>query len=161
MSSQKIARKVLDVDSNVVRFIFSDGTSRTVRISDLPEEIVHQAAMHGISQKLGDCYAAATTKADEAGVDAVEWAIAEFDSVLESIMAGDWNRRGGSGESLTTKALAEATGATLEEAIAAWNGADEAKRKAIRKHPAFKAIYLRMQQEAAQDKANRAGTLIL
>lgn len=162
MSNQtKIARKVVDLEQGTVKFVFADGTSRTVQVDDLPASITRQAALHGLSQKLGDCYASAKEAAIEARMEPVDWAKQEFDSVLEGIMAGEWNRKRQGGSGLTVQALAEATGSTVEEALAAWQAMDEEKQKQVRKHPAFKEAYLRLKQEALQQAAANAKPLTL
>jgi hypothetical protein len=162
MSNQtKIARKVVNLEQGTVNFIFADGTSKNVELDTLPEAIIRQAALHGLAQKLGDCYAAASDKAAEERMEPVDWAKQEFDAVLAAILQGEWNRKRQGGSGLTVQALAEATGATLEEAMAAWSGMDEERQKAVRKHPAFKEAYLRLKQEALQQAAANAKPLTL
>jgi hypothetical protein len=159
MSSQKIATTRVDIEGQKVVWTFSDNTTRTVRYEDLPEDMKVQAALHGLKQKCTDCYAGAAGEDDP-----VAWAIDQHDGVVAAIMDGDWNRSGSVG-GLVYEAIAAAMSQPVEVVLAAFNAmskeAREAKLKEIRKHPAFKAEYTRMQAERAAKKAAEAKPLEL
>lgn len=157
MSSQKIASTQVDIEGRKVIWTFADGTQRRVSYDDLPEEMKVQAALHGLKQKATDCYAAA--KGED---DPVAWAIEQHEATVAAILEGDWNRSGSLG-GLVYEAIAAAMSQPVETVIAAMQAmskeAREAKLKEIRKHPAFKAEYTRMQAERAAKKAEGAKPL--
>jgi hypothetical protein len=51
--------------------------------------MIHCATLHGLSQKIGDKYASASTKCGPEQTP-VEWAINEADTMIRNIMAGLW-----------------------------------------------------------------------
>src|SRR5215831_18136996 len=69
---EKVAKKDYDVGTGDLSVLFGDGTKREVNLGEIPQHVVTQLAMHGLSQKLGDSYA--SVKGD------VQKAIALFDA---------------------------------------------------------------------------------
>jgi hypothetical protein len=65
-----------------------------VQLADLPAKIVHLLALHGLSQKVGDSYAAALK---EGGKDPVAWSVQQVNDVLKGLKEGIFNagRSGG------------------------------------------------------------------
>lgn len=107
--------------------------------------MVNQAALHGLSQKLGDSYASAQGD--------VNWAFAECSTVRDSILNGDWNRKGqGDGGDLV-EALVQVTGkdpAEVAELVAAMD--KETKDKA-KKVPQVAAAIAKIKAERLAKKA--------
>lgn len=104
------AHKVVDMVGRAVRWYFANGASATVRLDDFKEELQLAFALHGISQKLGDAYASATT---------VQEAREAFDGLYGQVMNGEWEKkREGGGkekeEPLLVEALARIYQSTVE-----------------------------------------------
>jgi hypothetical protein len=156
MSKQKIARVTVDQEAGTVTWNFANDERRRIRWEDLSPEMQKAAGLHGLTQKGSDCYASAASKYHEDGFsNPVDWAINEQDAVLDSIRNGEWNRSGSLG-GLVYEAIAAAMKQPLETVLAAFDAmskdAREEKLKQIRKHPAFKAEYTKMQAERAAKK---------
>lgn len=96
-----------------VAFTFPDGHVETIRLSELPREMVERLAVHGLSQKGGDSYASAGNE-DNPLAAAKEWLAA----TLKDLRAGAWRvtTAGGFRATMLAKALARVTGRTVEEA---------------------------------------------
>lgn len=62
--------KVVNVDLQTVTFSFVNG-AKEYRLEQLPADIILRLALHGLSQKLGDAYAALEREEHEAAADAV------------------------------------------------------------------------------------------
>ena len=154
MAKAKIATVRIDTEGRRVVWTFSDGTTREVRLDDLPADVVNFAALDRIKAKATDCYAASAEHADP-----VDWSIEQHDSTVKAMREGDWNR-GGSVAGLVYEAIAEAMGQPLETILGVFNEMPkekrEAKLKQIRKHPKFKEVYARMQAERQAKKAKDA-----
>ena len=88
---EKVAKKDYDTETGILSVIFKTGEKRDVELGKLPESIVTQLAMHGLSQKLGDSYA--SVKGD------VAKAIVLFDGVLKQLQEGEWAKARGDGDS--------------------------------------------------------------
>lgn len=143
-----IAKKV--IDGNTLTFRWADDSETVINPSDFHEDIIAHAVLHGLSQKLGDSYSGA-------GGD-VDVAKAMFQETLDALNEGDWNRKGGgfSTGGIWVEAMAKASGNTIEEALAAWNDADDATKASIRKHPEVKAAKAQIDLERATAKAKSA-----
>jgi len=133
-----------------VRFSFTGGGTYEIQVDQLTEEMKSAALIHGLLQKLGDAYANAKGDAK----------IAEglFLPVYESIVAGEWNRkgeRGASGLLILIEALARITGkdeGLIGDKVKAM-GKDEIA--ALKKRPdvqkAIKEIELERAEKALED----------
>jgi hypothetical protein len=145
--------KEIDLDKKSIDFTFSDGSTRTLDVDALPEEIKTRLMLHGASQKGGDSFAGAKGDTKEA--------LASLDKVIETLVSGSWTASRGDGETKprTTElaqALAQLKGVTLEVAQAAVEAADEDKRKAWRGHPKIKAVIASLRAAKAEAKAARS-----
>jgi hypothetical protein len=159
-TDKAIAVKTVDHENMEVRWTFSDGTTRTVRAADFPTAIREQHELHGIAQRYGDVYSGAATKYTDEGYESpVEYAIAVHDELVAASIAGDWTRRGGAGDNMTTRALAAVLKVKVEEAAETWNGWTEAKRKAVRTHPEFKLALTNVRRERELRKAAAAPSI--
>ncbi len=149
-------KKSVDVENQSVTFTFGDGGEAVARLADFSDEIVTQLALHGLSQKGGDSYAGAKSACAENDIDPEEWSKAQVEGVIRQLTDGEWTvrREGGGGGGVTdlARALAEATGSDLTDAVAKVNDADKDTKAALRKHPAIAAILARLRQERAAKK---------
>lgn len=145
----KIAVK--EVSDQGVKFAFTDGVIVEQILSDLPDSIVRQLALHGLSQKGGDSYS---------GADSVEEARGLLQKVLENLKNGNWSaaRAAGEGGKVTdlARALAEVTGKDLGEVVTKLDEMSKADKMARRKHPAVAAVIARLANERALKKAQEA-----
>ena len=148
-----IAKKV--VEANSITFEWADDTTTLVDLDAFTPELIARAAIHGLSQKLGDSYSGAAGN--------ILNAKAMFDDTLASLIAGDWNRAGGgfSTGGIWVEALAQAADATIEEALEKWNAMDDAERAAIRKLPAVKLAKAEIELARAKAKAEDAPAITL
>lgn len=99
-----------------VTFTAGDKTIVALALSDLSADMVTRLAVHGLAQKIGDSYAGAGEEKDP--LAAAEAWIAE---TVAQLKAGEWRVSavgGGPRASLLAKALARATGQSLEDSVA-------------------------------------------
>jgi len=117
-----IGKKLITNDT--LTFIWADESEPTTyRFEDFTKDMQTRAMQHGLSQKLGDAYSGATSIAE---------AKIRQEEVFKALMENDWNRKGGSSGGLIIEALAQAANVSFEDALEAWNGYDDDKRKMIR-----------------------------
>ncbi len=151
-------KKSIDVEAQRVSFVFGEGeAAETVvaSLSDLPQEIIVQLALHGLSQKGGDSYAGAKAATAELDIEPEAWAKGQVESVLEQLRAGNWAvRTGGGGAQVTdlARAIAEATGEAVESCVERVAESDKETKAALRKHPEIAPILARMRRERAEAK---------
>lgn len=146
MAKNQIAQKDTS-DINQVGFVFSDGETITVKLSDFPKDVIAHFAQHGLSQKCGDAYAGVSGD--------VGMAKANLNSIVESMKAGNWVSRAAGGPRLTllVMALAEVTSRTVEETAEKVEGLSKEEKAAYRSHPQVKAVLARLEAERATAKA--------
>lgn len=137
-----IAKKLIGDTS--ITFTWADETSETIELSLFSEAIINRTALHGFSQKLGDSYS---------GIQNIAEAKIAMHGVLASLVAGDWNRKGGSTGGIWVAALARATEETLERALEAWDKMTDTVKAATKKHPDLIRAKAEIELERAQAKA--------
>ena len=153
-------KKVIDLEAGTVTFSDdSDNVIEVVSYAELTPEMVIQAALHGVSQKVGDSYAGALKATEGLDTTPEAWSIQRVKDSAKQIRGNDWNlRTGGGGPAVTdlAYAIAEATGSTVDEVaakLAALEG-DEGKevKKGLRANPQVAAILARIKAERATKK---------
>jgi len=127
----KIAKKSKTDFGVLFQFADASNTVMNCPLEDLNEAMIRQLAIHGLSQKIGDSYASA---------DTVSEAIVSAKSVWENLKKGDFNARAQGTGGVVVEALARLKGIAVEDAMEAWNAADEEQQAAIRKNPRVKAM---------------------
>lgn len=115
-----------------------------IDISNLTEDIIHHATMHGLKQKIADSYAGLSTETE------VHQAIK---GVMETLLSGAWNSGRSTSGGIWVEALSRAAGVTLEEAAAKWNAIDEETQKGIKANAAVKQAKAEIELERAKKKA--------
>ena len=153
-----VATKTVDLEAKTVTITFADDTFISVALDDLSEEMRIRAALHGLSQRLGDSYAGAGQEPDP-----IAYAKDAATSVLEAIKNGNWAvRAGGAGGPRVTmlaEAIAAASGTDIESVVEMLSNidseTDEGKKQlaALRSHPAIKKELARIRAERAAEKA--------
>lgn len=132
-----------------IRLDFVNGETR---LFTMPPQLIADFAAHGMAQKYGDV---------TAGEEDVSKMVALVDDLDETIQSGSWSAvrepgAGISGASILARALAEATGQTME-VIRTFLKAKDAKTKlALRADPKIRPIVDRMEAEKAARAAERA-----
>jgi hypothetical protein len=151
-----IAKKTIVETS--VKFDWADESDTSYDLSLYSEEMIRNLALHGLKQKLGDSYS---------GAEKNGWSIAEckteVDTVSASMVAGDWNRKGGGFASggIWVEAAAKATGEEFGAVLEKWNAMDDATKASIKKHPDVKLAKATIELERAKAKAVDAPTLTI
>jgi hypothetical protein len=150
-----MTKKVVDVESQSVSIVFDDQTTSSLSLKDLTPAMVIRLALHGLSQKRGDSYAGAKDEADP--VAFAKAAVADVDA---NLIAGDWRATstgtGGSRISDFAKALAAATGQSIEDVVASLEDTPEEQQAVLKKHPKVVAHLARIKAEKAVERANKA-----
>lgn len=136
--AQKFLSKIMPSDvtgeAGVVKFVLGNGLKVEARISELPESMRLQLALHGLSQKVGDAAAGFSKAGDYSG------AFGAMQQVVDNLYAGQWSTRGqGGGISDLVQAIAELRGVELDAAQAAIDAMDEEQIKRVTSHPQVKA----------------------
>ena len=127
---------------------------RNGRILDmtLPENLLIQTAMHGLSQKLGD---------EIAGVADVEDCFIEMEGLISRLQAGEWTapkkKGSGAGASMLVAALIEVTGKSIDIVKDFLSGKTGAEKTALKNSEKVRPIILRLQEEKAKKKAEKDG----
>lgn len=143
-------------DATGLKFTFADKSSRTVALDKFPANIQKCLAWHGLSQKLGDSFAAVKGNV----TDALE----NFDALVEVLMSGTFVEKGegvGPAPTLIFEAIMRAHKAAGtapkngEEAIKAMLK-DKAIREGALKDPKIAAAYAAIRAERAQAQAKEA-----
>lgn len=134
--------KYVDIqgDHIYVRFDFRNGETRTFKV---PHSLIHQAAGHGISQKIGD---------ETAGLEDVGDMVIAVDKQIERLAKGEWRatREGGSslaGTSVLLRALMELSGKGRDEVKAFLETKTMAEKRALRNSKQVKPIVDRLEAE--------------
>ncbi len=134
----RVSKAKVEVNGQSLTFAFAHGITRTVNTGELPADITARAIVHGIEQKLRDCYA---------GAESPDQAVGYFDKVLDSLKMNQWNIKGeGKSEEDSIDKLVKAvtnaylamgkdaeTAASKGESIRDY---DKAKRAQVRSIPA-------------------------
>lgn len=143
------------VTGPVLSLAFANGKGLIVTMSELSDNILQQATMHGLKQKLVDAAAISRdpTNGKAATIDTKYDAIKE---VLDRLLSGEWNKRregGGATGGLLKRALIEMydgrkTPEQIDEYLA---GKDDKEKAALRKHPKVAEIIERIRAEDGKD----------
>lgn len=125
------AHKRVDLVLKRVSWFFANGAVRTAALEEFKESIQVAFALHGVSQKLGDCYASADT-----AFDAVE----AWDALNGQLLNGDWEkptREGGGANDggMLAQAVAKVLGCSVVDAAATLKAMEPKERKALELEP--------------------------
>ena len=155
-------KKHVDVDARAVTILFEDDRTVVINLDDLSDDMVRRAALHGLSQKLGDSYAGAKT-ATEDGADPVSWSFEQADDMATRIKAGEWAapRAAGTGTasapSILAEAVAMATGKDVADVIKVLADATKEQKTALRKNPAVAKAIAEVKAKREAAKAAKLG----
>lgn len=140
--------KFLVVEKKEDRLQFKLGNGLLVEINpaDLTGEIREAAMYHGLNQKVRDAAAGFSKETNFSG------AFGAMQQVVDNLLGGRWNAKGGNGTSDLAQAVANLKGIELSEAQELINGLDDWHFAELAKKPKVKA-------EIARIKAERAARL--
>jgi hypothetical protein len=136
--------------TGTITFTFSDDTSETFDVSQVPDAIRARLALHGAAQKIGDSYAGAA-----ATDDPLAYAKSAVQETIAQLYKGDWRVSGGGGGPRVNElalAISRAGGETLEECVEFVGAMSDDEKKAWRKKP---KVALALAQIAAEKQAKR------
>lgn len=142
----KIAQS--DVVKGKLVFTFANGGKVAIDPAKISDDIREQLVMHGLTQKIRDSFAGAKGDAN--------YAQAQAEGVVEALLAGEWNRRGGGafGGNLLAEAVARIKGIEVGEAREKLGALTDDQRDALKKSPSVKKMILTIKAERAQAGAN-------
>lgn len=125
------AHKRVDLNRLCVSWFFANGAERHTDLSAYKDAIQQAFSLHGISQKLGDCYASADTAWD---------AVEAWDALNGQLLNGDWEKptREGGGASdggMLAQAVAKVLGCSVVDAAATLKAMEGKERKALELEP--------------------------
>jgi hypothetical protein len=149
-SRTKLATKETDAEAGLLLVSFAHGEDLSISLSEVPEKILTELALHGLSQKVGDSYS---------GEKDPQEAKAKAEDVIDRLKSGDWVKarlRGEGSTSLTVEAIAAIKGKSVSAIKEVWAGLPEDTKKAVRNDPAIKAKMAAIKAERLQSKADEA-----
>ena len=144
---------------NSLTLDFDNGKTLTIKTDALPPEIVTQALLHGLKQKLVD--AAAISRNPDTGRSATtDDKFAAVKEVYDRLLSGQWNkgREGGSGAGnggLLFRALVIMYPAKTPEQLRTYlDGLDDKQQAALRKNPKVAPIIAEIRAKSAKADDN-------
>lgn len=150
-----IATISIDSERGAIAVAFTDGEERVISLSDLSEAMQLQLALHGLNQKLRDSYSGFGRKY---GIEAVDMAKSTVDRTIETLKAGEWSARQGSGGgarmSIWVEALAEVLNVDVGEAAQRYADLGKEAKAAVRGHPDVKRAKVRLEAERADKEGD-------
>lgn len=154
----------LSIPLGTIKLDFQHGKTLELDAIRLTPEVIGQALMHGLKQKLVD--AAAISRDTSTGKAAtIETKFDAIKEVMDRLLAGEWNKRreGGPTGGLLKRALIELyAGRKTPDQIEAFLDAKSDKEKAaLRKNPKVAEIIERLRREDAAEKGTDAGVDLL
>lgn len=154
--NQKAIKELLEENGVFigVRWDFSNGNTRLIRLDELAGLKSGILACHGLSQKGGDEYA---------GEKDVDDSVMAFDDLMDRLRKGEWSekREGGfGGASVLAKAIVEVFGKTMEETRSFLRELSPAEKMGLRQSPELKPTIEKLEAaKAAGSKVDTAGLL--
>jgi len=145
---------------NVVTWTFEGHGDVSIDLADVSEEMVTQAAIHGLKQKGSDCYAGASKAGPAAGMTPRAWAYEQCADVIGSILEGHWNKvREGGGAMQISDLVAALAELRPDADEATWKLRVEGMPKEtiddVKKVPEVNAIIQRLRAERAAKRAEQ------
>lgn len=140
-------------EGTTVSFKFGDGTTLSLDVSNLDENIQNELMMHGALQKIGDSYAGAAGD--------YEFAKKNAQKVIDNLLGGLWKaaREGGEGKPKTGElaaAVARIKSIEVADAQAIVDTLSDEQVKALRAKASVKAAIAAIRAEKAAEKAAKA-----
>lgn len=151
-------KKELTINDNAeatgVRFTFGNGNTFEAMIADLPEVMIQRLAVHGLSQKLGDSYAGATSKG--MSDDDIEQGVVDLFNAIRSGSFGTGRTATGGKLLVAFTRWAMDNGKSVAEACEAFKALSDEDKKDLRKAAPIKAKLAEIEAERAEALAAAA-----
>lgn len=155
-----MTKKTTNPEAQAVTFDFEDETPvLVVSLDQFSVEIITKLALHGLSQKCGDSYASAAKAIEGTDMTASQYARGQVEAVVKQLVEGDWTTRTpGAGGAVTdlARAISEVLGEPIEDSVTRLADSSDEEKKALRAHPAVKAVLDRLRAERAAAKAQES-----
>lgn len=145
MAQSKLSKST-NVDQRSVTFTTEADDVYTVTLDRFPADIVTRLALHGLSQKLGDCFAG----------QSLSEGVARFEATLENLERGQWQA---TQHGALAQAVSNLTGQPLSDVRAMLDTLDKAAKSKLRRDPKVKAELVRMEQERLGDTSDQPSML--
>lgn len=149
--------------AGALRLAFANGKELYINANDLTRDLLAEALIHGLKQKLVD--AAAISRNSETGRSATaDDKYQAVKEVYDRLLSGAWNapREGGGAGSLLFKALCRVKPDQAPSAIRDWLDArTDAEKKALRVNPTIAAIIVEIQAEQAKTDGIDSDALLI
>jgi len=141
-----MASKFLTVtrQGRALHFVLGNGLRVEVSPDDLSDEMRDAALFHGVNQKVRDSASSKSKDLDYSG------AFSAMQGVVDNLMSGLWNAKGGSGTSDLIAAISNLKKITVEEATELVDNLDDDQLKAVMGKPAIKVEIARIKLERAE-----------
>lgn len=150
MASKSKCTKKIREDKSGVDFLFANGETLSLNLSDLQGDMATNLVLHGISQKVGDAYA---------GAESVEDAQKSASEMIDRLIEGIWKtvRAAGAKKSTTllVEALTRALDKTVEEVMDVLEDKSDEEKAAMQKHPQIQPIIQAIKIEREQAKLEK------
>jgi hypothetical protein len=152
-----MAKKLTNMETGTITFEVGEET-RVFDPAQCSDQMRLQAEFHGFSQKIGDSYAGASKATEDSEMTQEEYILAQIDTAIAQLYAGDWSIRtgAGAGPRITdlVRALCELYPDQAEADVAETvSNMDADQKKQTRAHPAVATILDRLRAERAAAKA--------
>ena len=131
-----------------LHFVLGNNLRVVANPDELPVEMRDAGLFHGINQKVRDSAAGFSKDSDYSG------AFRAMQTVVDNLMNGLWNAKGGTGIGDLVQAIANLKKIEVDAAQALVDGLDDEQLKAVQGKPAIKAEILRIKAERAAKLAD-------
>lgn len=142
--AQKFLTKVTPWDNGgeagKVQFILGNGLKVVADLAEMPEGVVQQLAIHGLSQKVGDSAAGYSKGLEYSN------AFGAMQGVVDNLTQGIWASRTGAGTSDFVQALCNIKGMELADAQELVDRMSEEQMAQVKKHPQIKLEMARIKE---------------
>lgn len=133
-----------------LRFVLGNGLTVVAKPDELDASMRAAGLFHGINQKVRDSAAGFSKDNDYSG------AFRAMQAVVDNLMSGLWNAKGGTGTADLVLAIANLKKIDADEAQRLVDGLDDEQLKVVQGKPAIKAEILRIKAERQAKLAEAA-----
>lgn len=143
-------KQSLSFDGSILSIVYGHGETLRLDTADLPPSVWQDcdAARHGLMQKMGDAKSGGTSREKAAEV-AVIW---------QSLLGGDWNRRGESGglDAIMPEVFQLLDAGKADAWMAKWAACTDEQKAEIAAKPAVKAAINKVKADKRLNRVDEA-----
>ena len=147
MANAKYKAQSVDEAGRTVTTVLGNGLKIVCCMDDIPEALHNMLALHGLKQKIGDAASGYSKTNDYQG------GFSAMQSVVDNLMNGLWNAKGGTGTGDLVAAIAAIKGIDVDDAQEIVDKLDEEQLKEVLAKPRVKAEIARIKAERAMKVA--------